>query len=89
MAIRPTKAWSIGSERALARREHWLGESIGSERALARSKNWLGEEHWLGESLKTRTVAIKPDRARYSLDSTEMLVKASVLDTAVRAQNAA
>ena len=38
---------------------------------------------------KARTVAIKPDRARYSLDSTEMLVNASVLDTAVRAQNAA
>ena len=79
----------------MARRELWLGESIGSEKALARRehwlgvKNWLGEEHWLGESLKTRTVAIKPDRDRYSLDSTEMLVKASVLDTAVRAQNAA
>ena len=36
---------------------------------------------------KARTVAIKPDRARYSLDITEMLVNALVLDTAVRAQN--
>ena len=41
------------------------------------------------QARKARTVAIKPDRARYSLDSTDMLVNASVLDTAVRAQNAA
>ena len=41
---------SIGSERALAQREHWLGESIGSERALAQRKHWLGES--IGSEIK-------------------------------------
>ena len=82
----------------MARREHWLGVKNDLERALAWPRELKQYEKGLGGSgtyvrardlqpRKARTVAIKPDTARYSLDITEMLVNALVLDTEVRAQN--